>query len=165
MKPWTNTRSRSSRTYPPRYNAAKVELFDVGTWVNETHWQFTAKCTGCTSWNDPAIGPRYLNPKGRNTIAWATANLPPVNPENPDSLFTIHDVHGYFEHQFDLGNNAEFEKKVAADRVAVKPSPTTTGCAFTWTPPPGALILTTTVTTTVATATVTATVTVPPKCP
>jgi hypothetical protein len=137
---------------------------DVGTFVNSTHWQFTAKCTGCTSWSDEVEGPHYLDPKGKNHIAWAYANVPPVNPGSRDTTFGPHDVYDYFDADFSLGNNAQFTSKVASRLAAPKPTPTQGDCAFTWTPPAGAIIFTETKTVTVATQTVTNTVTVTPTC-
>lgn len=157
----TNTRTQPNRqrTLPPKYADSTYELLDVGTWVNDTHWQFTAKCTGCTTWKTPDGEAERLDPAGKNKIAWAYANLPPVNPASADSAFSFHDVYGYFDHDLALGANENFKSLVSTADNPPTPSPVPTACVFTWTPPPGAIIVTefSTTTITVANLTVTAT--------
>jgi hypothetical protein len=154
----------SVRALPPPYAGATYDLLPVGTFVNDTHWQFTAKCTGCTTWTDESGNTKVLNPNTPHDLAWAYAVLPPETPGLNTSTFGFHDAHGTWSHDFTLGKNADFGGLVAED-IKPLPVPSATeeeACLFTWIPPAGAIIVThtATVTRTVATATVTTVLTV-----
>jgi hypothetical protein len=155
-------RFTTTRVLPPNWSGATLQMLEVGTFVNDTHWQFTAKCTGCTSWVDPQDGPKWLDPTGTYKIAWAFANLPPSNAASKNSTFSFHDVYGYFDHDLSLGNNDNFKQLVTVDAKLPTPTPTADACIFTWTPPAGAIVVTTTTTVALTTVTKTVTVTQPP---
>ena len=86
----------------------------TGTKVNSTHWQFTAKCTGCTSWSSSGGGARYVNPKGGNRFAWAESTAKPSNPNSNTSSFSVHEVHGYWTEDFSRAINANFNTIVSS---------------------------------------------------
>lgn len=98
---------------PQPYADAQYTLFQTGTKSNGTHWQFTALCRGCTAWIVPSTGAeRFLSPTGGNRLAFAYSPNRPTNPDSPDSSIPIHQVHGYWNHDFGQGRNADFHATV-----------------------------------------------------
>ncbi|KAK3372072.1 CBD9-like protein [Podospora didyma] len=112
----TTSRWATSHSLPTVYNDSKYTVYKTGTKSNSTHWQFTALCTGCTSWTDSGSA-RYLNPKGGNRLAFAYSPNKPSNPSSNTSSFPVHDVHGYWSHDFNAGSNTNFETAVARLQV------------------------------------------------
>lgn len=88
---------------PTVYSGATIEVLKTGTHTNSTHWQITAKCTGCTSFSS-----KVLNPKGSNRLAFAYAKSKPSNPSSNSSSFNVHDVTNYWNHDFASAANANF---------------------------------------------------------
>ncbi|KAB5559525.1 hypothetical protein GE09DRAFT_1113264 [Coniochaeta sp. 2T2.1] len=107
-----SSRYATSHTLPQTYTGATYEVFKTGTRSNGTHWQFTAKCAGCTSYSGASGSQRYLNPKGGNRLAFAYAQQKPSNPSSASSSFGVHDVFGYWTHDFSLAQNANFGQLV-----------------------------------------------------
>jgi hypothetical protein len=103
----------SGHVLPTDYSLATYTLFKAGTKSNSTHWQFTALCKGCTSWDAGSGALRYLAPRGGNRLAFAYSPTKPSSPNSPSSTLAIHDVHGYWQHDFAGGVNAGFEAAVA----------------------------------------------------
>ncbi|KAK6948792.1 hypothetical protein Daesc_010563 [Daldinia eschscholtzii] len=86
---------------PGPYEDAKYTVLK-GTSVNETHFKFTALCTGCASWTDFDGNPYILNGAGDTNFAYAYSATPVEEPANPETGFSIHDTVGRWIH--DLGN-------------------------------------------------------------
>lgn len=101
-----------SHVQPTVWSGATLEVLKTGTHSNGTHWQFTAKCTGCTSYQSSSGSTRYLNPKGGNRLAFAYSATKPSNPSSSSSTFSAHDVIGYWTHDFSLGQNPQFASLV-----------------------------------------------------
>ncbi|KAG4218107.1 hypothetical protein PC116_g33413, partial [Phytophthora cactorum] len=95
--------SRQATGYyvPGPYEDAKYTVLK-GTSVNETHFKFTALCTGCASWTDFDGNPYILNGAGDTNFAYAYSATPVEEPANPETGFSIHDTVGRWIH--DLGN-------------------------------------------------------------
>ncbi|AEO61106.1 cellobiose dehydrogenase-like protein [Thermothelomyces thermophilus ATCC 42464] len=93
-------------------NAGTYRLFQTGTKSNGTHWQFTALCQGCTSWTTSSGGSRYLTPTGGNRLAFAYSPGRPSSPGTSSSSIPIHDVHGYWNHDFAAARNPNFHELV-----------------------------------------------------
>ncbi|KAK0717268.1 hypothetical protein B0T26DRAFT_709347 [Lasiosphaeria miniovina] len=107
------SRWTTQHTLPPTYAGSQYTLYKTGTKSNSTHWQFTAKCTGCTSWDGDGSGTtRYLNPKGGNRLAFAYSPSKPSNPSSASSSFPVHDVHGYWSHDFNAAINQNWDAVV-----------------------------------------------------
>ncbi|KAK3489053.1 CBD9-like protein [Neurospora hispaniola] len=102
----------ASHTLPQTYTTATYTLFKTGTKSNSTHWQFTALCTGCTSWAADGGAVRYIQPNGGNRLAFAYSPTKPSNLSSPTSAITVHDVHAYWNHDFGTARNAGFEAAV-----------------------------------------------------
>jgi len=102
-----STRWATSHSQPTIYNSATLEKFTTGNRVNGSHWQYTAKCTGCTTFNGRS-GTTTLNPKGSNRFALVISNGKPSQPSSPTSNLVMHENPIYWSHSFTEGNNANF---------------------------------------------------------
>lgn len=97
----------SAHSQPAAYPNAAYQKLTAGNKVNGTHWQFTAKCSGCTSWTGSS-GAVYQNPKGNNRFALVIANGKPSNPSSNSSNLVMHENPIYWSHDFSQGQNANF---------------------------------------------------------
>jgi len=105
----------SSHVMPTSSTTSSYTLFKAGTKSNSTHWQFTALCKGCTSWDPSGTGSgttRYLSPRGGNRLAFAYSPTKPSSANSPSSSLPIHDVHGYWNQDFAAAANANFAATV-----------------------------------------------------
>src|SRR5690606_7579883 len=97
---------------PQPYSGAEYTVIRAGTKSNSTHWQVTALCRGCTSWESSGAT-RYLSPRGGNRLDFAYSPSRPSNPTSPSSSIPIHEVHGYWSHDFSQAANPTFAATVA----------------------------------------------------
>lgn len=93
---------------PTVYTGTTYQVLKTGTRSNGTHWQVTAKCTGCSSFTTSTGAQTNLNPGGGNRLAFAMSSGLPQSPSNPASNFPYHDVHNYWSHDFSQAGNANF---------------------------------------------------------
>jgi Cytochrome domain of cellobiose dehydrogenase len=102
---------------PSTYSGAQYTILKTGTHVNNTHWQLTAKCTGCVYFTggSTASTKTQLSPSGVNHLAWAAATTKPPNPGSNTSAFNVHDVINYWQHDFASAGNANFAALVTKD--------------------------------------------------
>jgi hypothetical protein len=104
----------SGHYLPRAYAGSTYEIFKTGTRNNGTHWQVTAKCSGCTSY---AYGSssliNRLNPNGSNRLAFAYSATKPSNPSSNASDFGEHSVIGFWNHDFGSAANPTFTALVA----------------------------------------------------
>ncbi|KAE8447235.1 hypothetical protein EG329_010929 [Mollisiaceae sp. DMI_Dod_QoI] len=103
-----SSRFATEHSAPPLYNGATYSVFKTGTHVNRTHFQYTAKCTGCTSYTSSQGTPTVLNPTGNNRLAFAYASSRPNNPSSTSASLPVHDVYSYWSQDFSTGANAAF---------------------------------------------------------
>jgi len=93
---------------PPAVDStrARVEIIAKGTKKNGTHWQYTAKCSGCTSFLAQSNRNTTLNPRGQNQLAYAWSASKPSST-SPSGTINVHDNFGYINPgvQFSLGEN------------------------------------------------------------
>ncbi|KAF2275956.1 CBD9-like protein [Westerdykella ornata] len=108
----TSTRWATAHSQPTIYNQATLQKLTTGNRVNGTHWQFTGKCTGCTSWANRSGGKTTLNPKGTNRLALVISNSKPQQPSNPSSNLVMHENPIYWSQSFTEGSNANFDELV-----------------------------------------------------
>ncbi|KAB5581291.1 hypothetical protein GE09DRAFT_1199191 [Coniochaeta sp. 2T2.1] len=88
-------------------------LLKTGTRSNNSQWQVTAKCSGCTSFSGSSGSQRYLNPKGGNRFAFVYSKQRPSNPSSASSSFSVHEnVFVYWTHDFSMGQNQNFDDLV-----------------------------------------------------
>ncbi|KAE9372398.1 iron reductase domain protein [Stipitochalara longipes BDJ] len=114
-----SSRYASQHALPPTFSGAAYTILKTGTHVNSTHWQFTAKCTGCTYFSNGGSGSSktQLSPTGVNHLAWAaaTAGAKPPNPSSNTSSLNVHDVYNYWGHDFSQAGNTNFGSLVTKD--------------------------------------------------
>jgi len=103
-----SSRYTTQHAFPQAYNGASYQVFRTGTKSNSTHWQYTAKCSGCTSWAGSSGRNTTLNPNGGNTFAFAYAAGRPSSPSSNTSSFPVHDAYNYWSHDFASSGNADF---------------------------------------------------------
>jgi len=103
----------SSFSPPLAYDMATYAVLKKGTHINTTHWQVTAKCSGCSKWGDDDLGITHLNATGENTLAFAYSDVPVYDPAKNDSSFDIHQGVGHWVHDFSQGSNANFDASLA----------------------------------------------------
>jgi hypothetical protein len=95
-----------------------MTLLTTGTKsVNSTHFQYTAKCTGCTSSRPGFV---KLTPTGSNQFAWAAASSRPNNPSDSSSDFTVHVSTLAWNADFSQAENANFATLVTKDAAGGK---------------------------------------------
>ncbi|OTA82158.1 putative iron reductase domain protein [Hypoxylon sp. CO27-5] len=108
----TSVRRATSHTAPAIYSGATAQVLRKGTKSNSTHWQFTAKCTGCTTFTTTGTTTKSLNPTGSNRLAFAYAKTKPSQPSSPSSPINVHDLFNYWDHDFSVAGNAQFQDLV-----------------------------------------------------
>jgi len=108
-----SSRYATEHAAPPAYNGATYSVFKTGTHVNRTHFQYTAKCSGCTSFTGSSGSRVILNPTGTNRFAFAYASSKPSSPYSNTSSLPVHDVYSYWSHDFSAGANAAFTSLTA----------------------------------------------------
>ncbi|KAK0709205.1 hypothetical protein B0T26DRAFT_653749 [Lasiosphaeria miniovina] len=97
---------------PPAYPQANYTVLKTGTHINATHWQVTAKCSGCSKWGDDDIGFTELDPQYQVTFGFAYGNNPVDTPSSIASTFGIHDSIGHPVYDLQVAKNAGFTAKV-----------------------------------------------------
>ncbi|KAI0130496.1 CBD9-like protein [Xylariales sp. AK1849] len=102
-----SSRWATGHATPVVYTGARYQVLKTGTHVNGTHWQLTAKCTGCTSWAG-ASDAVVLSATGSNRLAFAYAKAKPSIPSSNASTFGVHDVTNYWSHDFSAAGNPDF---------------------------------------------------------
>lgn len=98
----------SGHTTPQPYRDATYTVLKAGTKANNTHWQITAKCTGCAYWTSQDGGSRFLNPNGSNRVAMAMSLTKPSSPNSNTSSIDYHFMHGYWDSDLRIATNANF---------------------------------------------------------
>ncbi|KAI0600996.1 putative iron reductase domain protein [Biscogniauxia sp. FL1348] len=102
---------------PAAYEDATYTVLK-GTSVNETHFKFTALCTGCASWTDFDGNPTYLNGAGDTNFAYAISEAPVEEPASSDSSFSIHDNVGRWIHDLAGARSDKFSEWVTENTPA-----------------------------------------------
>ncbi|KAI0597095.1 hypothetical protein F4775DRAFT_265823 [Biscogniauxia sp. FL1348] len=107
-----SSRRATSHTAPAANPAATLQLLSTGTRANGTHWQYTAKCGGCTTFATATGGQvKTLNPAGANRLAFAFSRTRPAGSA-PDAAIAVHDVYNYWDHDFATAGNPDFDALV-----------------------------------------------------
>ncbi|KAF2752199.1 iron reductase domain protein [Sporormia fimetaria CBS 119925] len=107
-----STRWATAHAQPQIYNNAQLQKLTAGNRANGTHWQFTVKCTGCTSYQGRTGSTTTLNPKGGNRMALVISNGKPQQPSNANSNLVMHEGPIYWTQSFPEGANANFGELV-----------------------------------------------------
>ncbi|KAI1346709.1 hypothetical protein F5Y01DRAFT_330472 [Xylaria sp. FL0043] len=109
-----SVRRTTVRTQPQVYNGATAQVLKTGTRVNGTHWQVTAKCSGCSTFTTTGTTTKSLNANGTNRLAFAYSKTKPPSSSAATSI-TVHDTFGYWDHDFSVAGNANFAALVQKD--------------------------------------------------
>ncbi|TGJ84431.1 hypothetical protein E0Z10_g4300 [Xylaria hypoxylon] len=109
--PVLSVRRTTVRTQPQVYDGAKVQILKTGSKVNGTHWQITAKCSGCSSFSTTGSNTKSLNPTGVNRLAFAYSKTKP-NSASAAAMISVHDVYSYWDHDFSAAGNLDFDQLV-----------------------------------------------------
>ncbi|EUC34966.1 iron reductase domain protein [Bipolaris zeicola 26-R-13] len=104
QKPTVSSRWATGHSTPQQYPSATYTPLSTGNKSNSTHWQFTVKCTGCTSYNGSS-GPVYVEPSGSRRLAFACSQGKVSNPGSTSASIPVHDVYNYITHDFTAGRN------------------------------------------------------------
>ncbi|KAI6379157.1 hypothetical protein MCOR25_002033 [Pyricularia grisea] len=108
-----SSRWATAHAAPAPYPDPTYQVFQTGTRVNSTHWQITAKCSGCTSFQGRAgAAPTWLRPTGSNRLAFAMARTAPSQPGSNTSAIPYHEVHQYWNADFGSAQNVNFDELV-----------------------------------------------------
>ncbi|KAI1365152.1 hypothetical protein F5Y08DRAFT_191827 [Xylaria arbuscula] len=105
--PVVSVRRTSVRTQPQVYTGASVQILKTGSHVNGSHWQVTAKCSGCSSFVTTGASNKTLNASGVNRLAFAYSKTKPPSASTATTL-TVHDTFNYWDHDFSNGANTDF---------------------------------------------------------
>jgi hypothetical protein len=89
------------------YAGATYTLLKKGNKSNGTHWQLTAKCTGCTTYTGSS-GATRIDPKDSKRLGFACAAAKVSSASSNTSSIPVHDVYNYFTHDFSAGANTNF---------------------------------------------------------
>ncbi|KAF2966859.1 hypothetical protein GQX73_g6730 [Xylaria multiplex] len=99
---------------PVQYEDAKYTVLK-GTGVNETHFKFTALCSGCVSWPDFDGNLATLDGTSQVNFAYAYSTTPVEDPSTGESGFSIHDSVGHWTHDLGAARSDKFSSWVAAN--------------------------------------------------
>lgn len=99
--------STSGHSTPTQYTGAIYTPLTTGNKSNGTHWQFTVKCSGCTSYTG-ASGAVRIDPLSSKRLGYACSPNKVSTPSSPTSTIPVHDVYNYFTHDFSAGANPNF---------------------------------------------------------
>ena len=107
----------SGHSTPQAYSSATYTPLTSGNKSNGTHWQFTVKCTGCTTYQGSS-GPVRIDPSSSKRFGFACANGKVSNPSSTTATIPVHDVYNYINHDFSQGQNANFAALLQKNGVA-----------------------------------------------
>ncbi|KAI8937737.1 hypothetical protein NX059_005437 [Plenodomus lindquistii] len=116
QKPTVSSRWATGHSTPAQYAGATYTPLTTGNKSNATHWQYTVKCTGCTSFTG-ASGAVRIDPASSKRLGFACSAGKVATPSSPSSTIPVHDVYNYITHDFSAGANPNF--KALLDRNGV----------------------------------------------
>ncbi|KAF2015249.1 iron reductase domain protein [Aaosphaeria arxii CBS 175.79] len=102
----SNRMAYSYYAVPQQYDGAE-HTYLKGTTSNDTHWQVTARCQGCTRWSS-ADGDIDITTVSETVFAYACSSYAPDTPNSNTSQFNIHEQFGIWNHNLDLGRSESF---------------------------------------------------------
>ncbi|KAI1424296.1 hypothetical protein F5Y12DRAFT_715441 [Xylaria sp. FL1777] len=109
--PVVSVRRTSVRTQPQVYTGATAQILKTGTRVNGTHWQITAKCSGCSYFTTTGTTTKSLNANGSNRLAFAYSKTRPPSASTAVTI-SVHDTFNYWDHDFSTAGNPDFDALV-----------------------------------------------------
>jgi hypothetical protein len=114
--PVVSSRWATAYSAPAMYPSATYQILSKGTSVNSTHWQYTALCTGCTSYTGSNNQNVIINPKDTNRrLAFAYSRNKPSGTSTSAPL-AAHEVHTAWYHDLAAAANPRFYELVDQNR-------------------------------------------------
>ncbi|KAI8624153.1 hypothetical protein F5Y19DRAFT_336959 [Xylariaceae sp. FL1651] len=106
-----SVRRATTHSTPQMYTGATVQVLKAGTKMNGTHWQITAKCSGCSSFLGANNANKTLTASGTNRLAFAYSKNKPSS-SSAAATITVHEVYNYWDHDFSTAGNTNFAQLV-----------------------------------------------------
>ncbi|KAH3964132.1 hypothetical protein HBI56_167790 [Parastagonospora nodorum] len=122
----SNTAIYSSRmafglSLPQAFDGAEYS-YVKGTGYNETHWTLNVRCRGCSQWRNVDGDLVSIDPLApAQKFAYGLSSKAPAQPANNRSTFNVHSSFGNYKIDLSQGQNANFDKIVAANLVGGVP--------------------------------------------
>ncbi|KAH7381736.1 hypothetical protein BKA66DRAFT_512591 [Pyrenochaeta sp. MPI-SDFR-AT-0127] len=107
QKPTVSSRWATGHSTPQAYTGATYTPLSFGNKSNGTHWQYTVKCTGCTTYTG-ASGVTRIDPLSTRRLGYACSQNKVSNPSSTTATIPVHDVYNYITHDFSAGANSNF---------------------------------------------------------
>ncbi|ORX98942.1 hypothetical protein BCR34DRAFT_606762 [Clohesyomyces aquaticus] len=85
-----------------------------GTTSNNTHWQVTSYCVGCTRWST-SDGDVDLTTQSETQFAYACSSVAPSTPTSNTSTFNVHEQNGIWTHDLSIARNVSFASFVSTN--------------------------------------------------
>jgi hypothetical protein len=117
----------SGLSLPQPFDGAEYSYIK-GTGYNDTHWTLSLRCRGCSQWHDVNGELVSIDPTAAaQKFAYGLSSKAPMQPANNRSTFNVHNSFGNYKIDLTQGQNADFDKLVAANLVlGAPPAPSTT---------------------------------------
>ncbi|KAF2659322.1 iron reductase domain protein [Lophiostoma macrostomum CBS 122681] len=104
-----SARWATGHTTPTKDTRTTLKLIPKGTKRNGTHWQFTALCSGCTSYLGRSNANYTLGTRGTNKIAFAYSATKPSSTSS-DATIAIHETPIYPTWDFSVAGNPRWSE-------------------------------------------------------
>ncbi|KAF1841806.1 iron reductase domain protein [Cucurbitaria berberidis CBS 394.84] len=121
QKPTVSSRWATSHSTPAQYTGATYTPLSNGNKSNGTHWQYTVKCTGCTTYAG-ASGQVRIDPTSSKRLGYACSAGKVSNPSSNTASIPVHDVYNYITHDFSAGANSNFAALLTRNGVSSEPA-------------------------------------------
>ncbi|KAF1834180.1 CBD9-like protein [Decorospora gaudefroyi] len=118
QRPTVSSRWATGHYTPGQYSGATYTPLSTGNRSNGTHWQYTVKCTGCTTWSNNFGGITWVDPNGGKRFGFAASASRVSNPSSTSATIPVHDVYNYISHSFSGGANQDFDALLARNGVS-----------------------------------------------
>lgn len=107
----------SGLSLPQPFDGAEYSYIK-GTGCNDTHWTLNVRCRGCSQWHDVDGNLVSIDPSAvAQKFAYGLSSKAVAQPANNRSTFNVHSMFGNYKIDLNLGQNADFDKLVAANLI------------------------------------------------
>ncbi|KNG46742.1 beta-lactamase transpeptidase-like protein [Stemphylium lycopersici] len=117
QKPTVSSRWATGHSTPQPYPSATYTPLTAGNKSNATHWQFTVKCSGCTTYTGSTGSTVRIDPTGSKRLGFACSQGKVSNPSSTSASIPVHDVYNYITHDFSVGASEGWEALLARNGV------------------------------------------------
>lgn len=120
QKPTVSSRWATGHSTPQPYANAVYTPLSTGNKSNGTHWQYTVKCSGCTTYTGSS-GAVRIDPNSSRRLGYACAPGKVASPGSTTSTIPVHDVYNYVTHDFSAGANSNFAALLQRNGISGEP--------------------------------------------